>query len=152
MFWNITTRLVSTDGECFSMLRLGNKQLFGTFPSDRILQFIFVALRPNAGHGLLIIDVSRSHTTTQHSRQDSSGRVIRSCRDLYLTTHNTHNRHTSMPPVGFEPTISTGERPQTYALDRYWATGTGRILQRIIANTICAIQSRLMTAGIQTER
>ena len=32
-------------------------------------------------------------------------------RDLYLTTHNTHNRHTSMPPVGFEPTISAGERP-----------------------------------------
>jgi hypothetical protein len=27
-------------------------------------------------------------------------------RDLYLTTHNTHNRQTSMPPVGFEPTIS----------------------------------------------
>ena len=26
-------------------------------------------------------------------------------RDLYLTTHNTHNRQTSMPPVGFEPTI-----------------------------------------------
>ena len=31
--------------------------------------------------------------------------------DLYLTTHNTHNRQTSMPPVGFEPTISAGERP-----------------------------------------
>jgi len=30
--------------------------------------FIAVALRPNAGHGLLILDVSRSHTTTQHSR------------------------------------------------------------------------------------
>ena len=29
-----------------------------------------------------------------------------------------------MPPVGFEPTISLGERPQTYALDRA-ATGTG---------------------------
>jgi len=43
-------------------------------------------------------------------------------RDLYLTTHNTHN--TSMPPVEFEPTISTGERPQTYALDRA-AAGTG---------------------------
>ena len=38
-------------------------------------------------------------------------------RDLYLTTHNTHNRQISMPPVGFEPTISAGERPQTYALD-----------------------------------
>ena len=24
-------------------------------------------------------------------------------RDLYLTTHNTHNRQRSMPPVGFEP-------------------------------------------------
>ena len=29
-----------------------------------------------------------------------------------------------MPPVGFEPTISAGELPQTYALDRA-ATGTG---------------------------
>jgi len=38
-------------------------------------------------------------------------------RDLYLTTHNTHNRQTSMPRVGFQPTISAGERPQTYTLD-----------------------------------
>ena len=30
-------------------------------------------------------------------------------RDLYLTTHDTHNRQISMPPVGFEPTISAGE-------------------------------------------
>jgi len=29
-----------------------------------------------------------------------------------------------MPPVGFEPTIPAGERPQTYALDRA-DTGTG---------------------------
>ena len=29
-----------------------------------------------------------------------------------------------MPPVGFESTFSTGERPQTYTLDRV-ATGTG---------------------------
>jgi len=29
-----------------------------------------------------------------------------------------------MPPVGFEPTVSAGERPQTYALDRA-AIGTG---------------------------
>ena len=33
-------------------------------------------------------------------------------------------RDTSMPPVGFEPTISAGERPQTYALDCA-DTGTG---------------------------
>jgi hypothetical protein len=41
-------------------------------------------------------------------------------RDLYL---RTHKRQTSMPPVGFEPTISAGERPQTSILDRA-ATGT----------------------------
>jgi hypothetical protein len=34
-------------------------------------------------------------------------------RDLYLTTHNTHKRETSMPPVGFEPTILVSERPKT---------------------------------------
>jgi len=45
-------------------------------------------------------------------------------RDLYLTTHNSHNRQTSMPPVGFEPTIPAGERPQTHASDRA-VTGTG---------------------------
>ena len=31
-----------------------------------------------------------------------------------------------MPPVGLEPTISAGERPKTYALDRA-ATGTGSL-------------------------
>ena len=31
-----------------------------------------------------------------------------------------------MPSVGFEPTISAGERPQTHVLDRV-ATGTGDI-------------------------
>jgi len=45
-------------------------------------------------------------------------------RDLYLTTHSTHNRQIFMPPVGFEPTISAGERPKTHAWDRA-ATGTG---------------------------
>jgi hypothetical protein len=31
-------------------------------------------------------------------------------RDLYLATHDTHNRQISMPPVEFEPKISAGER------------------------------------------
>jgi len=39
-------------------------------------------------------------------------------RYLYLTTHNTHNRQTSMPTAVFEPTIPAGERQQTHALDR----------------------------------
>jgi hypothetical protein len=58
-------------------------------------------------------------------------------RDFYLTTHNTHNGQTSMPPVGFEPTTSAGEWPQTYALDRAIA-GTD-ILPYIVftINSVC---------------
>ena len=41
-------------------------------------------------------------------------------RDHYLTTHNTHNRQIYMPPVGFEPTISAGERPVAARLLRSW--------------------------------
>jgi len=54
-------------------------------------------------------------------------------RDLYLSTHNTHNRQTSMPPVEFEPTSPAGERPQTFALDRA-ATGIGTRTLRDIYN------------------
>jgi len=48
-----------------------------------------VALWPNAGQALLIIEVSRSHTTTHQSRLGCSGRVINSSQ-RHLTTHNTH--------------------------------------------------------------
>ena len=41
-------------------------------------------------------------------------------RDLYLTTHDTHNRQISLPPVGIEPKISAGERPQAAPLLRSW--------------------------------
>ena len=63
-------------------------------------------------------------------------------RDLYLTTHNTHNRQTSMPLVGFEPTISAGERPQTYPLDRA-ATGTGKIslyCEQIVSKVVLTLR------------
>ena len=96
--------------------------------------FFYGACSPIVGYGLLILEVFRDHT----QRRTTVGRTpldewSARRRDLYLTTHNTHNRQTSMPPVGFEPTISAGERPQTYALDRA-ATGTGferKILRRI---------------------
>jgi hypothetical protein len=54
-------------------------------------------------------------------------------RDFYLTTHNTRNRQISMPRVWFEPTISPGERPQTYVLDRA-ATGTGVVSNIVFKN------------------
>ena len=39
-------------------------------------------------------------------------------RDLYLTTHDNHNRQISMPLVGFERKISAGERLQVARLLR----------------------------------
>jgi hypothetical protein len=39
-------------------------------------------------------------------------------RDLYLTTHNTHKRQTSLPPARLEHEIPASERPYTHALDR----------------------------------
>jgi hypothetical protein len=39
-------------------------------------------------------------------------------RDLYLKTHNTYNRQTSMSTAGFAPAILAIQRPQTNTLDR----------------------------------
>jgi len=47
-------------------------------------------------------------------------------RDLYLTTHNTHNRQTSMPLAGFEPTISVGKHSQDILTFHYiWTITVG---------------------------
>ena len=37
-------------------------------PFNKHIFFFPVALQPNAGHGLLILEVSRSQTTTYHSQ------------------------------------------------------------------------------------
>jgi len=60
-------------------------------------------------------------------------------RDIYLTTHNTHNRLTSMPPMGFETTISAGEGPKTYAFGSA-ATETGR-KTAVLSRNPCTISS-----------
>jgi len=62
------------------------------------------------GFSLLVFEVSWSHTTTRHSRWDSSVRVINPSQRS-LTTHNNHNRQTSKTWVGFELTIAASERP-----------------------------------------
>jgi len=38
-------------------------------------------------------------------------------RDLYLTTHNIHNRRTFKALARFEPAIPASQRTQTYALE-----------------------------------
>ena len=67
--------------------------------------------------GLLIIENSRSHSGTALSRTFLDEWSARH-RNLYLTTHNTHNRQTSIPPAVFEPAIPANKRPQTHSLDR----------------------------------
>jgi len=41
-----------------------------------------------------------------------------------LPNNTQHSQQTDMLPEGFEPAVSTGERPQTHALDRV-ALGSG---------------------------
>ena len=67
-------------------------------------------------------DYTQWHTHTIHTTSLFEGSACR--RDLYLTTHNTHKRQTSILPMGFEPAIPASERPQAYALDRM-STGIG---------------------------
>ena len=109
-----------------------NPLLALTSSSLRTYFFLGGCNSPPAGQGLLIHEVSRSHTTTHHTRYDSSGRMIGPTqRPLPGNTYtHTHTKQTSMPPVGFEPTTSAGEQPQTYAFDRA-ATGTGSSRYRV---------------------
>jgi hypothetical protein len=95
--------------------------LFLSFSSS----YFLLAQQPPVGPGLLLHEVSRSRTTTYHSRLDCSGRVISSSQRV-LPDNTQHSQQTDRlaPPMEFEPTVSAGERPQTYALDRA-ATGTG---------------------------
>jgi len=63
---------------------------------------------------LRFLDHTRRHTTLSRTLLDEwSARR----RDLYLTTHNTHNTQESIPPAGSETTIPASEQPQIHALD-----------------------------------
>jgi hypothetical protein len=77
----------------------------------------------------LLYKVPRSHSFrhTTLSRISLDERSARR-RDLYPTTHNTHNGQTSMSPAGFELAIPVSERTQTNALNRA-VTGIGSLSQ-----------------------
>jgi len=77
-----------------------NKKARNHSTHQRMHIFLFLlVLRPNAGQGLLIHEVSRSHTM-HHSQENPLDDWSARRRDLYLTTHNTHNRKTSTPVRG----------------------------------------------------
>jgi hypothetical protein len=82
-----------------------------------IKNLVFFPQQPPMGQGLLI-------QITHDDAPQSVGLLWTSDQPVVETTYNTHNRQISMLTVGFKPAISTGERPQTYALDCA-ATGTG---------------------------
>jgi hypothetical protein len=94
--------------------------LNGTHQFIICIFFVCMARQPYMGLGLLVSSRFHGHTHLRHTAVGRTpldeGPAHR--RDLYLTTHNTHKRQTSMPPAGFEPTILVSERPNTHALDR----------------------------------
>jgi hypothetical protein len=104
--------------------------------SGLIYVFIYHDATAPVGLNPLIIEDSRSHSL----RHTTLGRtplyelsVPR--RHLYLTTHNSPNRQTSMHPAGFEPTIPTSQRPQTHALDHV-VTGTDGLIAGFVIKAV----------------
>ena len=89
------------------------------------------------GQGLLIIEASRSQSDTPHSvgLLWMNDQPYAEC---YLTTHNTHKRHTSMPPAGIAPAIPASVRPQNQTVDHV-ATGIGAILWKTTINILWKI-------------
>ena len=81
-----------------------------------------LVLRLDAGYGH-ILEVSRSHKMTHHSRLDYSGRTI-SSPQRRLPDNTQHSQQISLPLAEFESTVPAGERPQIYAIDRA-ITGIG---------------------------
>jgi hypothetical protein len=128
-----------------------NKRCICFLKKRRKFQFIYyyfyMVQQPLVVQGLFIIEASRSHSYrhTALSRTPLDEWSARR-RELYLTTHNTHKRQTSMPLAGFEPTISASERPQfhTFRSRDHWdrlAHVTGFVMIQLLINlSFCTIR------------
>jgi len=63
---------------------------------------------PHGSTALMGFTITLRHTTLGMDPLDEAS----ACRtDLFLTTHNTHNRQTPITPAGFEPAIPANELP-----------------------------------------
>jgi hypothetical protein len=103
---------------CISYLLFRSPSLFYLLVHSRCRRFLF----------------SLYHTHTSQS----AGLLWTSDRPVAQTSTSQHKhctRQTSMPPVGFKPTIPASARPQTYALDRK-ATGIG-LSYCLLLNILC---------------
>jgi hypothetical protein len=116
--YEITIRWVFGEGHSLTVARatISNRNdvegiyLFPTPPPNGVSAPSGSGLHHHLGFTIIL-----RHTTLDRTPLDEW--PVR-CRDLYLTTQNTHNRQTSMPPAGFEPAIPASERPHTHASDR----------------------------------
>ena len=124
----LKTQICVTRPQCVKLSNDGyfsvQNTLYHCFMSQNLLFFVCWRNSPQwamASSFTRFLDHTQRRTTFGSTPLDEwSARR----RDLYLTTHNTHNRQTCMPPAGFEHTISAGAQSYTYAIDRA-ATGTG---------------------------
>jgi hypothetical protein len=80
------------------------------------------------GSGPPTIEASRSHSHTTLDRTPQEKWLARR-KDLYLTTHNTHNSQTCMPPPAFELTIPASERG-------HWDWRFGRQTNRLVYSPV----------------
>jgi len=81
-----------------------------------ITTFMYMALRPDWCSWFSLMGLTLSGLTAVSRTPLKKWSARR--RNLYLISHNTHKRLTSMPPAEFETTIPTSERLQTHTLDR----------------------------------
>ena len=86
-----------------------------------------MTLQLSSGLGRLTVEFlhhtqldTHTHTQACASPDEGSGRR----RDLYMTTNNTHKRHTTTPLVGVVVRLAASEWAQTQALD-HAAIGKG---------------------------
>ena len=83
------------------------------YSNDTVSNFFAMVQHPLVGPHYRGFIITLRHSTVGRTPLDE--RSARR-RDLYLTTHSTHNRKTSMPPAGFELKTPASERLQTHAL------------------------------------
>ena len=122
-YWN---KLMENSASCWFML-------YGSLTLRRLMSYIYIYME----HPFLIfLDHTQRRSTVCRAPLDEwSARR----RDLYLTTHDTHNRQISMPPVGFEPTISAGERPQA-CWDRGFESHRGHGHLSLVSVVCCQVE------------
>jgi len=126
-----------------------------------------MAQQPLVSHPLHIIEVSRSHSdissavclvTIRHTTLGRNPLEEWSARrrDLYLATHNTHKRPTSMLPVGFEPVIPASQRPLVSAAINCGKQTVARYIgvllcMRLITST-CSLFSMRVLISVRTHQ